>query len=84
MLAGIPVREADVLEHTGSLRGEGFDIVAEKLERAIADEVRILALTVNDRESMIWALAGTNTDGLCELRAVLLREHEWRTREGLA
>jgi hypothetical protein len=37
-----------------------------------------------DRESILRALDETPSDGLAELRGVLLTEHEWRLREGLA
>ena len=60
-----------------------FPDTADKLERALATGIRIVALTIVDRESMLWALDQAPTDGLAELRAVLLRDHEWRVREGL-
>ena len=44
--------------------------------------MRVLALTVVDRESMLRALDEPPTDALAELRGVLLSEHEWRVREG--
>jgi hypothetical protein len=40
------------------------------------------ALTIAEREQILRALDHP-PDGLTELRAVLLREHEWRVREGL-
>jgi hypothetical protein len=42
----------------------------------------VLALTVPDREAIIRALDGL-PEGLTKLRGVLLREHEWRVKEGL-
>ena len=45
--------------------------------------MKVHALTIVDRESMLWALDEAPTDDLAELRAVLLREHAWRAREGL-
>jgi hypothetical protein len=42
-----------------------------------------VALIVVDRESILRALDDPPSDGLAELRAVLLVEHEWRVREGL-
>ena len=57
--------------------------MASKLDHALTMETRVLALTVVDRESMLWALDEPSTDALAELRAVLLTEHEWRVREGL-
>ena len=45
-------------------------------------ETRVLALTVVDRESILWALDEPTTDALAELRGVLLSEHEWRCARG--
>ncbi len=53
------------------------------LTRALLIETTILALTVTDRESILRALDEPPTDALAELRGVLLREHQWRVREGL-
>jgi hypothetical protein len=52
------------------------------LERALENEVKVLALTIEDRERILRALDDP-PDGLAELRGVLVREHEWRVREGL-
>jgi hypothetical protein len=41
-----------------------------------------LALTIDERAIILGALEDP-TDGLAELRAVLLNEHQWRQREGL-
>jgi hypothetical protein len=82
-LAGIPVRDEDVFKLSGLLRSNGFEDVADRLTKALLLETKILALTVVDRESILRALDETPTDGLAELRGVLLREHEWRVREGL-
>jgi hypothetical protein len=57
--------------------------VADKLTKALLLDTKVLALTVVDRESILRALDETPTDGLAELRGVLLAEHEWRVREGL-
>lgn len=45
-------------------------------------ETVIVALSIDDRERILQALDDP-PDGLAELRGVLLREHEWRVREGL-
>ena len=82
MLAGLPVRDQDVLELARLLRDAGFDDVAERLENAYDVECKILALTVPEREEILRALDDPPT-GLAELRGVLLVEHEWRVREGL-
>ena len=57
--------------------------MAHKLYHGLVMEMKVLALTVVDRESMLWALDEPPTDALAELRGVLPREHEWRVREGL-
>jgi len=36
-----------------------------------------------DRETILRALDHPPSDGLADLRGVLLREHEWRVRKGL-
>ncbi len=80
-LAGVPIRDDDVRELERLLREGGFVDVASKLDRALTIWTRVLALTVVDRESMLWALDEPPTDALAELRGVLLAEHEWRVRE---
>jgi hypothetical protein len=52
------------------------------LERALDDDVKLLALTIDERAILLAALDDP-PDGLAELRAVLLNEHHWRLREGL-
>ena len=44
---------------------------------------RVLALSIDDRMRLLWALDDPPTTPLAELRATLLLEHEWRVREGL-
>ena len=82
MLAGIPVRDQDVLEIARLLREAGFDDTAGRLEAAWDAEVKVLALTIADREAIVRALEDCPNE-LAELRGVLVREHEWRVREGL-
>jgi hypothetical protein len=43
---------------------------------------KVLALTIPERETIIRALDDP-PPGLEELRAVLIREHVWRVRDGL-
>jgi len=57
-------------------------VVGHVLETAYDRETKLLALTIVDRESILRAL-DEPPNGLTELRGVLLREHEWRVREGL-
>jgi hypothetical protein len=82
MLAGLPVFDRDVLELTRRLRDAGLDGAAETLETAYDAERRVAALTIDDRECILRVLDDP-PEGLAELRGVLLREHEWRVREGL-
>jgi hypothetical protein len=42
----------------------------------------VLALTIDDRERILWPLDDVRADALAELRATLLQEHESRQREG--
>ena len=79
MLAGMRVPDDEVRE-LARLVDEPTRSV---LEKALAFETVVLALTVPDRERILWALDDARTDALAELRAVLVREHEWRVREGL-
>jgi len=81
MLAGLRVRDVDVLELAGLLRDADFENVAERLEDAYDAERKVLALTP-EREAILRALDDP-PEHLAELRAVLLREHEWRVRAGL-
>jgi hypothetical protein len=79
MLAGVPVRDDLVLELA---RLVDDDALAEKLERAYSLSAKVIALEFSDRDSIILALDDPPV-GLEELRGVLLREREWRVREGL-
>jgi uncharacterized protein (DUF1778 family) len=56
--------------------------LGDKLEDAYGRKVKVLALTIEDRELILRALDDPPA-GLEELRGVLLREHAWRQREGL-
>jgi hypothetical protein len=82
MLAGLRVRDSDVLALSRFLPDAGFDDTAEKLEKGHDLETKVLALTITDRESILRTLDDP-PDGLVELRGELLREHEWRQRVGL-
>jgi hypothetical protein len=56
--------------------------LASRLEDAFGRMVRVFALTIPERETIIRALDDA-PDGLEELRAVLIREHVARVRDGL-
>jgi hypothetical protein len=53
------------------------------LEKSLAFETGVVALTIEDRERLLSALDDARTDALVELRGVLLAEQEWRSLEGL-
>ena len=82
MLAGVPVHADAVAELADSVRATGADDLADRLEVALDDGVALLALTIDERAIILAALEDP-PDGLAELRAVLLNEHEWRQRTGL-
>ncbi len=79
-LAGIPVHDDLILELA---RLVDDDALADRLEAAYGREVKVLGLDIPERETIIRALEDP-PPGLEELRGVLLREHEWRRREGLS
>jgi hypothetical protein len=75
MLAGIPVRNQDVLELAGLLWNAGFDDTAEALTVALEAEQALVALSIADREAILRTLDDP-PEGLAELRDMLLREHD--------
>jgi hypothetical protein len=79
MLAGLRVPDEDVRE----LARLVDEPTRSLLEKALAFGTVVLALTIEDRERLLWALDDARTDALAELRGVLLTEHERRRREGL-
>jgi hypothetical protein len=52
----------------------GADELADGLERALREEVKLLALTIDER-AIIMAALEDPPEGLVELRAVLTNEH---------
>jgi hypothetical protein len=58
------------------------DDLGTRLETAYGRMTKVLALTIPERETIIRALDDP-PPGLEELRAVLLREHVGRVRDGL-
>jgi hypothetical protein len=77
-LAGLRIPDEDVRE----LAKFVDEPTRAFLEKSLALEAEVVALTIEDRERILSALDGARTDALVELR-VLLQEHEWRRREGL-
>ena len=82
MLAGLPV-PADAIDELAALvRNTGADELADRLEQALVDEVKLLALSLDERALLLSALEDPPQE-LAELRAVLLADHQWRRSEGL-
>ena len=75
-LAGLRIEDEDVREL--------ITLVDEPtrsfLEKSLALDSEVVALTIEDRERILWALDDVRTEALTELRGVLLQEHEWRLR----
>ena len=82
-LAGIPVLDRLVLELARRLRDAELVDTAERLEGAYDREARIVALEISDREAILRVLED-GPEEFAELRGVLVNEHVWRKREGLA
>lgn len=82
MLAGLEVRESDVLALARQLRQSGFTETAERLESTHDRETRLLALTLSERDEILRALEEAPV-GLASLRGQLLRDRERWVREGL-
>ena len=79
-LAGLDVPEGDVRELIPLVD----EPTRSLLERSLAFETGVVALTIDDRERLLGVLDDARTDALVELRAMLTAERELRTREGLA
>ena len=78
-LAGLRIPDEDVRELIKLVD----EPTCSLLEKSLAFGTDVVALTIEDRERILWALDDVRTDALAELRGVLLSEHEWRVREGL-
>ena len=78
-LAGIRIPDGDIRE----LAGLVDDPLSARLLNTLERQVVILGLQIAEREEILRALDDPQTKALAELRGVLLREHEWRVREGL-
>jgi hypothetical protein len=72
MLAGVPVPAELVHE----LIARVDEPTATELEVALIDGRAVVALTIDDRERILRALADHCPEGLADLRGVLLRERE--------
>jgi hypothetical protein len=56
MLAGLPVAADAVAELATLVRDVGADELADRLDRALSDEVKLLALTLDERALLLAAL----------------------------
>ena len=72
-LAGLRIPDEDVRE----LAKLVDEPTRSFLEKALAMETANVALTIADRERILWALDDVRTDALAELRGVLVQELEW-------
>ena len=80
-LAGLPTPGTDVLELARLIDDRAL---AERLETAYGNGASILALEIQERESIVRALDDPPTKALAERRAVLLQEHVARVRGEMA
>ena len=72
----------DAVDGRASSRAAGADELADRCERAVADGVKLIALTIDERAVLLAALEDPPPE-LAELRGVLVNDHEWRHTEGL-
>jgi hypothetical protein len=82
MLAGVPVRDQNVLELVAMLQEAGFDDTAEALTVALEAEQALVALSIADREAILRTLDDPPL-AFAMLRGSLLREREARLRGGV-
>ena len=79
-LAGIPIRDEHVLEVAKLVPD---DELAAKLERAVERDVSVLALTLEERMTILASLGEHPPPGLKDLRTTLHQQLEWRRAAGL-
>ena len=56
MLAGVPVLADAVSELAKTVRASGADELADRLERALDEDVKLLALTIDERAIILASL----------------------------
>ena len=81
-LAGVQVRDEDLLDLAWLLRNGGFNDTADALIVALEAEQALVALSIADREAILRTLDDPPI-GLAELRGVLLRELRVARARGL-
>ena len=82
-LAGVPVDDKLVLTLAAKLSDAGLYETAVRLENAYDLETKVFALSIAARDEILRVLVDC-PDGLCELRAMLLKQQQWRDREGIS
>jgi hypothetical protein len=82
LLAGVAIQSDLVVELAEMLTHRGASETAATLLQADAEGHKDVPLTIAERETILRALDDPPA-GLEELRAVLLREHTARVRDGL-
>ena len=75
MLAGVPVPVDSTAELASMVRVAGAVELADRLERALADDVSLLALTIDERAVIVGQLEDPS-EGPPSYGAVLLNEHK--------
>ena len=68
-LAGLRIPDEDVRELIRLVD----EPTRSLLEKSLALDGEVVALTIEDRQRILWALDDVRTDGLAELRGVLLQ-----------
>ena len=82
VLAGVPVRDDPVVELANRFERAGRHEMADKLQTALTDRRKLVALTIPERDAILDVIEDPPA-GLDELRSVLLAQQVWRRREGL-
>ena len=77
-LAGLRIPDEDVRELIRLVD----EPTRSLLEKSLALDGEVVALTIEDRERILWALDDVRTDGLAELRGVLLQAKPHASHRG--
>jgi uncharacterized protein (DUF1778 family) len=83
LVAGVEIENEVVEELVSMLREEYYVNAADTLEHALVEDRAEVGLTIRERTAILDVLDDPPAD-LAQLRRVLLVEHQWRLRTGLA